>query len=1286
MNFHVLSAIFKRNLVSYFSSPLGYLFIGLFVLLSAVAEFYPDEFFNANLANLDQLNKAFPFIMLFFVPAITMSIWADEVRQGTDELLLTMPATDFDIVLGKYLAAVTIYSVSLLISGISNGIVLSFLGKPDAGLYVCTHLGYWLLGLSMLAVGMVASFLTRNLTVAYVLGALFNLPLVAASRIDVVPGLTREAAAAISTWSFGGQCEVFGRGVLSLAGGVYFLLVAAIMLYLCVVLLGRRHWARGDDAGLQSGHFALRCLSLTAMAAALVVILQNNDVRRDATSEQLTALSSDTKNLIGELEDDYKQAVKLQKEMAPLEEEKQKALNAEKKAADDKLAKEKAAAKSSAAAPAVSPGEAASNAKLPKPEDKKASEPKKPAAVFADAAKLDKLKAEFDKLRIQERVQIDAYISPEVPDSYIQTRINLLNVLDEFKRLGQEGGMMEVNVHQIDRFDKLAEVAKTRYGIVPRDTFDTRNGAWRNDKIFLGVAFTCGLEKVVVPFIDRGLTPEYELVRSLCTVTKQKRKRIGVLETDAHVMGGFMGGGTPEWLLTQELKKQYEVVSVNPTELMAPTKPGEAEKRYDVLLAVQPSAMGSREMESFVATIRAGQPTVIFEDPFLFRVPGVPGTYQPRQQQQNPMMGFNNPEGQEKGDIRKLWRLLGIDFSDGGEVEFNPMAGGSPPGGGSEKIVWQRYNPYPKFGNTLYPEYVFIDHACGAAAPFDEDDPISSKLQHLLTFGPGFIEDTPEAVKRLVAKWHNKQYAAKLHRDMTDLETQLDAADKNSDEEKVNELIDKAADLDQEYSQVSTGGDGTRGATIQPAELHADTDLESLMAKLLGKGHNSAMADLVADLKNRYPLAEDEADESRTVLLTKGAAEKLADEAQQLEKDADGLRQRSAGEPRFAAAAKLKVEAAKLKQSAARMTTDGLALAESGSSDAALLKMRIAWTASAAGLKDQAAKLMSKAEQRPGAAILDKADADHKVQLAAFKEQLAKMQTVADVVKYAQDAVALQLPDRQFAPLVQTGPDGGTVPVNQLIVRDMFNPRPHLNEFRSLFYQPSRGQSYVLAAHITNKPRDSFAGSPINVIVVADVDAVSDEVFEMREKGKFPGQDIVYDFDNVTFVLNALDTLANETRFLDIRKRRPQHRTLAQFEEHAREARKEGIVASEKQREDHDKVIRNAMKKVEAAKKRVTHRVMKEKLDETAAAQLMATELNLVSRNVEEERAETDREYDRKLEQVTNDLDAKVNALRGTYKLWAVAVPPIPLLLVAAAVFFHRRAKEREGVSAGRLR
>src|SRR5438552_5085023 len=177
-------AVLKRNFVGYFANPTGYVFLCLFVFLTAAAAFWPHDFFIANLANLYQLNKYMPLIMLVFVPAITMSLWADERRQGTDELLLTLPAADFDIVIGKFLAAAAIFTVSLIFSQIWNYWLLVQVarnpnpefGQPavdvDTGLFFVTYFGYWLMGLSMLAIGMIASFLTPNLTVSFILGVL----------------------------------------------------------------------------------------------------------------------------------------------------------------------------------------------------------------------------------------------------------------------------------------------------------------------------------------------------------------------------------------------------------------------------------------------------------------------------------------------------------------------------------------------------------------------------------------------------------------------------------------------------------------------------------------------------------------------------------------------------------------------------------------------------------------------------------------------------------------------------------------------------------------------------------------------------------------------------------------------------------------------------------------------------------------------------------------------------------------------------------------------------------
>src|SRR6056297_1946004 len=292
-------AVMKRNFVGYFSNPTGYVFLCIFVFLTSVAAFWPYEFFNSNLATLDQLNYWYPLIMLVFIPAITMSIWAEEKRQGTDELLLTLPADDFDIVIGKYMSAAAIFTASLLFSQIATFITLAVLtqGQVDTGLIFTTYLGYWFVGLVMLSIGMIASFLTGNLTVGFILGALFNAPLAFASLADSISP-NRFIAEWIAASGIARPFDDFGRGVISSSSLVYFLLVAGVALYICMVLIGRRHWTGGKDGNTMAWHYLARVLALVIFTGGAVTLFRNWDRRLDATEGAVSSLSPSTKQLI----------------------------------------------------------------------------------------------------------------------------------------------------------------------------------------------------------------------------------------------------------------------------------------------------------------------------------------------------------------------------------------------------------------------------------------------------------------------------------------------------------------------------------------------------------------------------------------------------------------------------------------------------------------------------------------------------------------------------------------------------------------------------------------------------------------------------------------------------------------------------------------------------------------------------------------------------------------------------------------------------------------------------
>lgn len=636
----VAYAVLKRNFYGYFSNPTGYVFLCLFVLLTSMAAFWPHEFFSSNLGTLGQLNKWFTYIMLFFIPAITMSIWAEERRQGTDELLLTLPADDFDIVVGKYVAAAAIYSVSLLFSQISTFIVLALLtmGEIDTGLFFTNYLGYWFIGLAMIALGMVASFLTNNLTVGFILGALFNAPLAFAAKADTIAD--RNYAREIKNFSVPERFDDFGRGVLSLSSMIYFLLVATFGLYLCMVLIGKRHWSGGRGGNSMLAHYLLRIGLLAVVVVGGSILFRNRDlIRVDATELKVSSLSPVTRDMIR-------------------------------------------------------------------------------------------------SMGRERDIVVDAFLSADVPESYAKTKYQLISLLKEFESTATAAGInMQVHIYDsiVPSSDEEKQ-AEQQYGIVPQTVRVRERGTLSDQPIIMGAAFRSGLQKVVIPFFEPGVPVEYELARSLTTVSKPARKKLGVLKTDAKMMGGLdmrTFQQQPQQPIIEELSKEFEVTEVNAA------SPIDTE-RFDVLLAVQPSSLSPEEMKNFLAAVEAGLPTAIFEDPMV-ALEAVPGTGDPKLPAGG-MMGGGGP--QPKGEIRDLWKLLDI------EVPGKPGA----MGGLAPDICWQQYNPYPVLASMDEASdlWIFVrEEAPGANDALSEESEISKGLKELMFIYAGTVKAAKDAKNKI---------------------------------------------------------------------------------------------------------------------------------------------------------------------------------------------------------------------------------------------------------------------------------------------------------------------------------------------------------------------------------------------------------------------------------------------------------------------------------------------------------------------------------------------------------
>lgn len=227
-----------KELKSFFNSPVAYVILTLFLLIAGW--FFASGLFLINQADLrDLFSTVVPLAYLFFIPAITMRVLAEEKKTGTLELLVTLPVRDSEIVLGKYFAALLLLASALFLT-FAYPLTLAMLGDPDGGAILGGYLGLLLMGGSYMAIGVFTSGLTQNQIVAFITG--FVLMFVFFMLDKVVIFFPGAVASVLEYLSMTYHLDNIARGIVDTRDVVYFLSVITIFLFLAVRTLESRRW------------------------------------------------------------------------------------------------------------------------------------------------------------------------------------------------------------------------------------------------------------------------------------------------------------------------------------------------------------------------------------------------------------------------------------------------------------------------------------------------------------------------------------------------------------------------------------------------------------------------------------------------------------------------------------------------------------------------------------------------------------------------------------------------------------------------------------------------------------------------------------------------------------------------------------------------------------------------------------------------------------------------------------------------------------------------------------
>lgn len=234
--------IFKREFLGYFRSPVAYVFLAIFHLAIIGLAFFVGNYFKGNVASLQSLFTFFPWIYLFFIPAAGMRLWSEEKRSGNIELIFTLPIRPAEAVLGKFLAGWAFIGIGIAFT-LSMAVTTAYLGSPDWGIVASSYLGAFLMAGAYLAICSLASALTENQVISFVVSSVACLVLVFLGWDAFTDILTKLFPVAVvdfvANFSFVPHFLTMTRGLVDMAGVGFFLAITAACLAWNIIALER---------------------------------------------------------------------------------------------------------------------------------------------------------------------------------------------------------------------------------------------------------------------------------------------------------------------------------------------------------------------------------------------------------------------------------------------------------------------------------------------------------------------------------------------------------------------------------------------------------------------------------------------------------------------------------------------------------------------------------------------------------------------------------------------------------------------------------------------------------------------------------------------------------------------------------------------------------------------------------------------------------------------------------------------------------------------------------------